>query len=224
MAFPDLPSPSILTAALLNRLLRQQAWARAHLRPYAGKRVCVQMAGWALALRIQEDGLVQPASAPAPSSADVVLTLAQDNLAAALEAAGTRDLSRLTALVHVEGEAALAQAVLALAQNLRWDPEDELAQRVGDRAAAAIVGTLKDAGQGMRKAGRHLAENVAEYLSHENAVLLARAPFADWAAQVQGLSQRLAELEAVAAQLAAKQLAANPSRYCATPKSESPPC
>jgi len=194
MVFPDFLIPSSLAVTALNRLLRQQAWARDYLRPYAGKIVRVQVAGWALALRVQTDGLTQASSALEP--ADVVLTLAQNNLGAAFEALHKHEPERLPALVHMEGEAALAQAVLALAQNLRWDVEDELAQVLGDRVATTLIGTFKEAGQGARQAGKNLAANVAEYLGHEKSLLLARPTFEDWTAQLQTLLQRLDTLEA----------------------------
>jgi len=198
MVFPASLFPSSLAVTALNRLLRQQAWARDYLRPYAGKSVRVQVAGWALALRVQEAGLTQASGTSEP--ADVVLTLAQTHLGEAFEALRRHEPDRLAALIHVEGEAVLAQAMLALAQNLRWDVEAALAQVMGDRAALALVGAFKEAGQGMRQAGKSLAENAAEYLSHEirsheNPLLLARPVFDDWAAQVQALLQRLDTLE-----------------------------
>jgi len=194
MVFPGFLFPSSLAVIALNRLLHQQAWARDYLRPYTGKVVRVQVAGgWALALRVQADGLTQASSAAEP--ADVVLTLAQHNPGEVFEALRKHEPERLAALIHMEGEAALAQALLALAQNLRWDVEDELAQVLGDRAALTLIGALKEAGQGVRQAGKNLAENVAEYLSHENPLLVARPVFEDWAVQVQALLQRLGKLE-----------------------------
>jgi len=194
MVFPGFLIPSSLAVTALNRLLRQQAWARDYLRPYAGKVVRVQVAGRALALRVKTDGLTQASGASEP--ADVVLTLAQNNLGEAFEVLRKHEPERLPALVHMEGEAALAQAVLALAQNLRWDVEDELAQVLGDRVATTLIGAFKKAGQGARQAGKNLAENVAEYLGHEKSLLLARPTFEDWTTQLQTLSQRLDTLEA----------------------------
>jgi len=195
MAFPLFPSLSAVSARLLNRLLRRQGWAQDYLRDHAGKVVRMQVPNWTLTLRVQADGLTQALAASAP--ADVVLTLAQDNLGAAFEAIRQHEPERLSALLHIEGEAALAQAVLTLAQSLRWDAEDELARMVGDKAAVALAGVARQAGQGIKQSGVRLAENVAEYLSHENPLLLARPAFEDWAAQVQALSQQLDALESV---------------------------
>lgn len=193
---PPFPAPA-LGAGLLNRLLRRQGWAQAHLRPHAGKTLRFQVAGQVLALRVQDDGLVREVAATVP--ADAVFTLERDRLGQAVRALREQRQSDLAGLMHIEGEAALAQVVMDLAQNLRLDPEDELSRFVGDRAAVRLVGLAKGLARGLRQAGERLGGNVAEYLSEENPVLLARAPFDDWRDGLGQLQRRLAKLDATLA-------------------------
>ena len=109
--------------------------------------------------------------------------------------------SGLAKLMHIEGEAALAQVVMDLAQNLRPDPEDELARLVGDHAAVRLVGLARGLAGGVRQAADRLGGNVVEYLSEENPVLLARAPFENWCDDMAQLQHRLAALDASLATL-----------------------
>lgn len=194
--FPPIPAPEI-GAGLLNRLLRRQSWASAYLRPHAGKIVRFQIAGQAVALRVQEDGLVRAVAVSVP--ADVVLTLEREQLGEVASLLRAGDPAKLARLMHIEGEAALAQVVQELAQNLRWDPEDELSRVVGDRAAVRFAGLAKGALAGLRQAADRLAGNVAEYVSEEQPILLARASFEDWSANVAALQQRLASVDATLA-------------------------
>ncbi len=190
---PPFSAPA-LGAGLLNRLLRRQAWAQAYLRPHAGKTLRFCVAGQVLTLRVRQDGLAQETDAAAP--ADAVFTLESDRLGEALRALREKRPSGLAGLMHIEGEAALAQVVMDLSQNLRLDPEDELARFVGDRAAVRLAGLARGLAGGLRQAAGRLGGNVAEYLSEENPVLLARAPFEDWRDGMAQLQQRLAALDA----------------------------
>lgn len=197
--FPPLPAPALLGAGLLNRMLRRQGWAQAHLRPHAGKTLRFQVAARVFSLRIQEDGLLREAPLDAP--ADAVFTLESDKLGEALRVLRANQPSRLAALMRIEGEAGLAQVVMDLSQNLRLDPEDELADIIGDRAAVRVMGLARGLTQGLRRAGERLSGNVAEYLAEEESVLLARAPFDDWRDDLGQLQQRLAALDASLAAL-----------------------
>lgn len=197
--FPPLPAPALLGAGLLNRMLRRQGWAQAHLRPHAGKTLRFQVAARVFSLRIQEDGLLREAPLDAP--ADAVFTLESDKLGEALRVLRANQPSRLAVLMRIEGEAGLAQVVMDLSQNLRLDPEDELADIIGDRAAVRVMGLARGLTQGLRRAGERLSGNVAEYLAEEESVLLARAPFDDWRDDLGQLQQRLAALDASLAAL-----------------------
>lgn len=196
--FLSFPAPA-LGVGVLNRLLRRQGWAQAHLRPQAGKTLRFQVSGRAWSLRVQEDGLLRETSAAAP--ADAVFTLEGSKLGEAVRLLRARQPEGLAGLMRIEGEAALAQVVLDLSRNLRLDPEDELAGIIGDRAAVRVVGLARRLAEGVRRAGERLGGNVAEYLSEENPVLLAREPFDDWRDDLGLLQRRLAALDASVAAL-----------------------
>jgi ubiquinone biosynthesis protein UbiJ len=201
-----------LGAGALNRLLRRQGWARERLQLAAGKTLRFAAGRQTWALRVQDDGLTRAAPQDAP--ADAVFTL-EGSFAETLRALrGPNPDQQLTGLMRVEGEAALAQVVMDLAQNLRWDPEDELADIVGDRAALRLTRLSKSLLQGLNQAGRRLGGNVAEYLSEEDAALLARAPFEDWRGDLARLRERLAALDASVTALEQRSPAGRPQAPC----------
>ena len=198
--FPFPPfSPPALGAGLLNRLLRRQSWAQAYLQPHTGKTLRFCVAGQVLALRVQQNGLVQ--EVPASTPADAVFTLERSRLGEAMRVLRAKQPSGLGGLMHIEGEAALAQVVMDLAQNLRLDPEAELARFVGDRAAVRIAGLARELAGGLFQAANRFGANVTEYLTEEEPVLLARAPFESWRDDMAQLQQRLAALDASLATL-----------------------
>src|SRR5690606_31901707 len=95
----------------------------------------------------------------------------------------------------------LAHVVSDLARDLRWDPEDDLARVVGDVAASRLMEGGRQALAGLRQAATRVADNTAEYLTEESAMMAARPAFDDMSARLVQLGQRLNGLEArVAAQ------------------------
>jgi len=86
--------------------------------------------------------------------------------------------------------------VAELAQHLHPDLEDLLAERVGDVAAVRIARALTALRDAVHTGGARLAGNVAEYLSEEAGVLLARPALADARAALDELDARIAALTA----------------------------
>jgi ubiquinone biosynthesis protein UbiJ len=216
---PLLPPDRVIVRAL-NALLAREPWAAERLARHAGKTVRFSIAGFKLNLAIASDGSV--AAADAAIVPDVALTLRAEDLAPLQWAARRRASpdarvdSAVTDVMHIEGDAGLAQVIGELARNLRWDPEDELARVVGDVAAARLAGGMRASFEGLRKLGASLAANVTEYLSEERGVITGSPLLADMrvqnsqlAADVKTLDTRVASLDARLARFAANR---SPSR------------
>ncbi len=186
--------PSALAASALNRLLTGEPWACARLAPHAGKSVRLALGSRHITLAIQSGGLVQssdPAIVP-----DVSVSVPAAQLRHLPGALRQRDAAALTALLHIQGDAGLAQVVAELARDLRWDVEQALAERFGDIAALRLMRVAGMLQRGARQAGQHLNENLSEYLAHESGLMASRPAVAHWQAALPSLAQRLDRLEA----------------------------
>lgn len=187
-------------ARVLNKLLQREEWARERLSQHSGKTLRISVAGFTSSLTIQAGGLAQP-SDPAIVP-DVTLTIPAHRLAELPAVLQARDPARITALLHIEGDAALAQLASDLARDLRWDPEEDLSKVVGDVAAVRVMGTGKLLAQGVRASVLRLAENVSEFVGEESGLMAPRPALDAHAAQLKGLAQRLDALDARLARLA----------------------
>jgi hypothetical protein len=94
--------PEAIPAALANRVLARESWARSSLAAHAGRTFTVAVGPIATTMRIEASGAIEPA----PSSSatpDLKLTLSPLTLPSFLA-----DPTRWDALVRVDGDAALA--------------------------------------------------------------------------------------------------------------------
>jgi len=89
--------------------------------------------------------------------------------------------------VRVSGDAEFAQALSDVLQNLRPEPEEDLARFVGDVAAVRIVGFLRAMAQQVREGGARLATTTADYFAAENPLLATREDVDRFAAGVASL-------------------------------------
>ena len=158
-------------AHAFNLLTRQQPWAAERLARHAGKTLRIVLGSFSLTFRLSAAGQLVPAEIS--STPDVVLEIDPQSLdpVAWLSARSRPDMAEY---VHVSGQAALAQVVSELSRDLRPDPEDALAQWLGDVAARRLVQGARSAVTGAGYALRGLGRNVAEYLSEETDALVGR--------------------------------------------------
>ncbi|WP_341667818.1 ubiquinone biosynthesis accessory factor UbiJ [Alcaligenes sp. SDU_A2] len=185
--------PAAVGVRLLNALLRREDWARERLCAYAGKTVALALGRLRLVYTITSEGgldLGHPAVVP-----DVTLTLPAERLPDLPQVIQDGDFSRIAQLMHVQGEAGLANLVSELAAHLRWDAEEDLSKVVGDVMAVRLVGGARQALAGLRDLGRRLAGNTTEYLSQESGLLVSRDELARLREQTESLSSRLDGLE-----------------------------
>lgn len=193
LGIPSFLEPGAVGVRLLNALLDREDWARERLRSHAGKTVSLIVGRLQLVYTISSQGKLEqghPAVVP-----DVTLTLPQHKLPELPQILQDGDFSRVAQLMHVQGEAGLANLVSDLAANLRWDAEHDLAKIVGDVMAVRLFSGARRAVSGLRDLGQRLAGNASEYLTEESALLVTRPELERMREQSAGLVQRLDELD-----------------------------
>ena len=141
---------------LLNHVISRESHALARLAPFAGRAVCLHLAGWPtllppapdLVLGITPAGLFERLDAAPPQPLRIELDASNP----ALMAFGALTGARPT--VTVQGDAALAGEINWLMENLRWDIEDDLAALVGPAAAHQLGRFASVAAQGVASLAR----------------------------------------------------------------------
>lgn len=194
LAFPSFLAPAAVYARVLNALLQREDWARTRLYPHSGKTVRFVAGPIKVNLGITSSGYTQASDGAIVP--DVILTLPTHQISKLPALIRSQDPSDLVAMLHIEGDAGLAQAVSDLARDLRWDIEHDLANRFGDVAATRFLKTGSSLFQTARQSTVHLTENVSEYLGHESRMLLNRPAFTVWSSELNTALGHLEKLEA----------------------------
>lgn len=173
--------------AVLNRMLAREAWARAKLVPFAGRSARFDVAPFALQLAVADGGTFAAAADAEPA---VTIRLAVISLPLALfdPQAAMRD-------VKLQGDAEFAQALSFVLQNLKPEPEEELARFVGDAAAVRIVGFVRTSASHWRQLAERMLDSTAQYVVSEDPMVVGREEAAVFAEQVARLRDDVARLE-----------------------------
>jgi len=193
--------PAALPAALANRVLGREEWARTCLAAHAGRVFAVAVGPLVTSMRIDEAGAI--AAAPHPDGPpDLRLTISPLTVPSLLA-----EPTRWDEFVAVDGDPALAATLKGLAETLPWFVERALAGALGP-----IVGQrVADAGRRLLAlpgyAGARIGASIASY-ARDEARFAARAAEARLvgdeiqatATRVDALSTRV---DALAARLAA---------------------
>jgi len=181
------------TVALLNHLLARETWAREKLTPFAGRRARIEAFPAAVLLGIAEAGRFEVATG------DPHVTISVDS---AQLPAFFFDPNAILRNVRLSGDAEFAQVLSQVLQNLRPEPEEDLARFVGDAAAVRIVAMLRAIAIQVREGGARLATTTADYFAAENPLLATRdeaerfgRDVADLRNAVERLAKRLERLE-----------------------------
>ena len=117
----------------LNHVLMQEREAMERLRGQQGRIAHVQWRQFALALQITPAGLLDLATADAAADLRVQVT-EESPLQLAKSALGGDKPT-----IRIEGDVQLAAEINWLADNLRWDVEEDLARVIGDAPAHTRV-------------------------------------------------------------------------------------
>jgi ubiquinone biosynthesis protein UbiJ len=173
------------TVALLNHLLAREAWARARLAPFAGRRARIEAPPFVVLLGVAEGGRFEVAS----GAPHVSIAVDGSQLPSFLV-----EPQAVLRNVRLSGDAEFAQALSQVLQNLKPEPEEDLARFVGDAAAVRMVGFLRAVAAQLREGGARLATTTADYFAAENPLLVARAEADRFAAEVTALRDAVERL------------------------------
>jgi ubiquinone biosynthesis protein UbiJ len=193
-------------AALANRVLHDQAWARQRLSAHAGQAFVVAVGPFTTAMRVDASGGVETASL-AGAAPDLTLTLSPLDAPAFLA-----NPSRWSELVAAAGDPGLASTLQDVAQALPW-----FAERVLSDALGPIVGQrVADAGRRLLGLPEHAAqrfgESIASYARDEAGIAAHATALARFAEETAALAARVDALapriDALAARLGASPGAA----------------
>ena len=129
---------------LLNHVLMQESVAMQRLQPRRGRVVCVQWRDFSMALQVTPAGLfdMAPEAATPHLRLEVTQTSPLDLAQAALR--GDRPA------VRIDGDVQFAGDIQWLADNLRWDLEENLARLMGDVPAHTLSSVARSAVQALR--------------------------------------------------------------------------
>lgn len=175
----------------VNHLLAREAWARERLIPFAGKTARLEMAPITVALLVQADGRVVPVDACDAGCCDVSIALSNDALFAF--AAGGQ--AAVMKHVKIDGDAEFAAQIGKLIEHLRWEPEEDLAQLIGDAPAHQIARLIRSTGEQVQRTGRRVFGSVLEYWLDEDPQLVRRTALTGFVEELARMRDTLARVE-----------------------------
>ena len=135
----------------LNHVLMQEKTAQDRLLRQKGRVAHVQWGLFAIDLIVTPPGLID--RAPAHAKPDLVLTVSTESPLTMVQAA----LAGKRPAVKIEGDVQLAAELGWLAENLRWDAEEDLSRLIGDAPAHTLASV-----------GRRVAAALKEFLARES--------------------------------------------------------
>lgn len=186
---PRPPHPRVALLLAVNVLVRREPWAQQALLAHQGKTALLAVGAHDLAFTVNPEGAL--AAAHARVVPDVTIRLPAEAWTAFLQS----DSRAVFRLAKVEGDAQFAQTISTLAQNLRWDVEEDLSRVVGDVAARRLAqGATLFINEAKRSAEK-LAESVAEYYLDEQQQLVRPREVQQFSEAVRALRDDLARLE-----------------------------
>jgi ubiquinone biosynthesis protein UbiJ len=174
--------------AFANHLLESAPWARDKLSAHAGKTALFDVFPARLTFAVAADGRLQPAPQEALPAVTIRLThLTLLELLADGEEAWRK--------AEVVGDTDFAAVISQVASNLRWDVEEDLSRVVGDIAAHRMAQAGRAAAAWPKQAAVSMAENAAEYLTEEKAVLVTPLHAAEFMHEVDELRDAVERLD-----------------------------
>src|SRR5665647_1651564 len=153
-----------ISTRILNHLIRQNAWARALLLPYAGKTVRFNIVPLTATLIVLEDGgLAMAGEATEPDTSVTLPPTAALRLLAGDEAANT--------LITLEGDSELASAISKVLRNMSWEYEEDLSHVIGDIPAHQLAEFGRRVTTESKRQVISLAGMFAEYWQEEQPLI-----------------------------------------------------
>jgi len=174
-------------AAAINHLLRSASWACERLKPFCGKTVQFTLAPFAVTLTIRDSSEVEDSVAATPPDASFTLT---PGVALRMLTADKNAWQE----VQVSGDTELAREVLFVAQNLRWDAEEDLSRVFGDIIAHRMVQAAGDLKHWQQQAADSIARSAAAYWTDEQPLIATRHDVERFVREVDALRDDVARL------------------------------
>jgi len=153
-------------AAVINHLLSRQPALREKLRAHAGEMACIETGSLQLKLTVAADGLFHSDTTAEPT---VTLRIKPADIPQVIA-----DIEKAFSYVTIIGDADFARTLSEVANDVHWEPEEDLAPFFGDIAAVRIAQAVRNAIAQAKSGSRKLVENMAEYLLEENPTLMYR--------------------------------------------------
>ena len=129
----------------LNHVLMQEKAAQDRLLRQKGKIAQVRWGLFAIDLVVTPAGLLDRAAASC--TPDLVISVVAESPTLVVESV----LSGKAPPVQIAGDVQLAAEINWLAENLRWDVEEDLARVIGDAPAHALAGTAGRIASGLKR-------------------------------------------------------------------------
>lgn len=187
--------PGTVPAALANRALAHEQWARDSLAAHSGRSFKVAVGPIVATMQIGDSGSIESAHAPV-SAPDLTLRISPFALPAFLA-----DPKRWDDLVDAEGNAALAATLKGLAETLPWFVERAFARGLGPIAGQFVADTGRRMLAFPGYAGERVGDSVASYVRDEVSLAATAQQgrsfgeeIAETAARVETLAVRVREL------------------------------
>lgn len=182
--------PYQLIESAINHVLIKESWATAKFLPYAGQVTRIDFSVFQMFLTVKPDGLLE-VSAGSVVDPTVIITLPNDT--PVKFASG--DLSAVFATARISGSAELAEALAFVFRNIEWDVESDLADLIGDVAAARFVSFFKSFTNWHKSSAVNVAHNFKEYITEESRQVVSQVEIAAFSHSVNDLRNDLARLD-----------------------------
>jgi ubiquinone biosynthesis protein UbiJ len=187
----DLPKSTVVSA--INHVLSHEQWALRELQKHQGKVVQLSLPLGSLQVQIQADSLLVLLN-PWAQKPDLTIELSTQSLSVLHSANGSLK-ERAIKAVKISGDAELAQLIAKLANQLRWEYEEDLSKIIGDAPAHFVTTQAKRFASLTQQAIADLQQNVIEYLSEEKKILLHQRDFESHKIEVQKLRDAIERLD-----------------------------
>lgn len=159
---------------MLNVFIKREKWVRQHLQSHAGKtlRFAWKDSSIALDFAIKDGGYLE-SQYDLLKRPELTFSIAKkkDNLPSVSQG---KMVYKLSELLHISGEAGLAQAISEIINNIHWDIEDELARVLGNIPSAYLAAVPQVFYGHVTSIFKNLAFNISEYITEEEELIVSK--------------------------------------------------